>query len=1047
MDGFLDWACLQAENMLDLLVDAFGIIFGPIVCGLLWAAGFSSIGFFIWIIVYSLVIGALKLFKDATRSLGDQWRVLPDNDPKKPRVENFHLVVPVMPPSSPNQAVCDPITDSADPSKDEKKKKSSFKVDSIKKVNQIRIRLERKTARLECRHQREHKTNPRLTKKHQQTAKLKNREVEELKSRNLELSAYIRVLEESRAEILQRRPTWVNPYDEDLKIPGRIPTMSTRLPMPEFRISDVIDRQKIKEAPRFNIRFYRMPNTIVRFEASALAALSLSSTDETIDQTVHQSVNQPITSTAIVPSPVQTSVLSLFRSRTDSQSQKVAQLQAHPKNNASVSSSCAPTYTRSLGLPSTQLIAIPTVNPPCQIPKHTESPVLELPRPTISSAPLVKSSPQPLAHSPLTPPSLIHSSSLISAPAPPTASEINNWEVSQKEDCTVKESEQNTSDYNNCSGRDNDENGNGALPCIPESDEDYGTSKDENLMLLPGSGDNDVNGRDNDFPPLPDSDAGSDGEDHDEIHTDNPDNAGSVVAPVIQQLVETLSDPVPAQGPPYASSPVPIIIKSEVQGPYITLLGNQMEVDVQNENETEEEHLGMYNAAKDEMEVDIESNKTEDDTGKDKMETDIENDNGATTDKMLRHNVDSIPVLEDLDMADASQKIQRPRGDDVEMGDGSIPLMASTANVSGKQNAQPTITKQPSTPLPNKHRSQQGTLSPQALNNVSDETMSEKVPSPDSASRNERRVIIVRRRPADPMVQRKPRTSRQKQRPQQPTTPTSLARNSPTVCISGPPSLVSDAASEGTVTLFPVSRARNSPKTAPSSFKPFVRLFPDRPARKHKYDEVAAVDEDYDGDADLSMPFDFNGPPRKVLSLPKRALQTLSAADEESRRQRAHKAKRRWLLAQEQEAAAAPDPTMEQFRNRPPPIVASQGVSARDNRLLLSGSSQLRRELLHRLQALWPLLPKSEADRVRLNTFRSKSLAEWRKLLNPAGKHTLPENTYIPRDAFEREAAELMKKVVELMTKLRVIPEVGTLLETWRECVARQEPLPEPEDN
>ncbi|KAK1972240.1 hypothetical protein LY78DRAFT_743177 [Colletotrichum sublineola] len=807
MDGFLDWACLRAENMLDLLVDAFGIIFGPIVCGLLWAAGFSSIGFFVWIIVCSLVIGALKLFKDATRSLGDQWRVLPDNDPKKPRIPADHTV---RPPSSPNQAVCDPITDSADPSKDEKKKNSSFKVDSIKKVNQIRIRLKRKTTRLECRHQREHKTNPRLTKKHQQTAKLKNREVEELKSRNLELSAYIRVLEESRAEILQRRPTWVNPYDEDLKIPGRIPTMSTRLPMPEFRISDVIDRRKIKEAPRFNIRFYRMPNTIVRFEASALAALSLSSTDETIDQTVHQSVNQPITSTAI-------------------------------------------------------LIAIPTVNPPRQILKHTESPVLELPRPTISSAPLVKSSPQPLAQSPLIPPSLIHSSSLISAPAPPTASEINNWEVSQKEDCTDKESEQNTSDYNISSGRENDENGNGALPCIPESDEDYGTSKDENLMLLPGSGDNDVNGRDNNFPPLPDSDAGSDGEDHDEIHIDNPDNAGSVVAPVIQQLVETLSDPVPAQGPPYASSPVPVIIKSEVQGPYITLLGNQMEVDVQNENETEEEHLGMYNAAKDEMEVDIESNKTEDDTGKDKMETDIENDNGATTDKMLPHNVDSIPVLEDLDMADASQKIQRPRGDDVEMGDGSIPLMASTTNVLGKQNAQPTITKQPSTPLPNKHRSQQGTLSPQALNN--------------------------------------------------------------------------------------------------------------------------------------------------------------------------------------QEAAAAPDPTMEQFRNRPPPIVASQGVSARDNRLLLSGSFQLRRESLHRLQALWPLLPKSEADRVRLNTLRSKSLAEWRKLLNPAGKHTLPENTYIPRDAFEREAAEWMKKVVELMTKLRVIPEVGTLLETWRECVARQEPLPEPEDN
>ncbi|KAK2063413.1 hypothetical protein LY76DRAFT_601780 [Colletotrichum caudatum] len=974
MDSFLDLVGPRAEKMLDLLIDLFGIVL----------------------------------------------------------VEKFGLVVPVIPLSPPNQAVCDPNTCASELSKDGKKK-SSFEVAQMKKVKKLATQLRRKTSRLEYRHRQEHKTNPRPTKKQQNEEQ--SREVEKLKSRIIELGAYLRTVEESRAELLQCQTTWTYPYDKDLEIPGRIPTICARLPVPEFRISDVIDRRKPKPAAPFNITFYSMPDTIIRPKASTPAARSLPSADKTTDQPV----KQPVTSLAVVPSSVHSPVQSLvqssapssIQSRIKSRARKLVRLQTKTKKNASVSSSSyAPTSRRRLSFAPTQPIAIPTVNLPDQIPKHTESPVTgksEPLQPDAPSVPLPKSPPQPLAQSPSTPPSLIHPNSQIAAPDSPAVSK-NNREVSQKGEKLAEESEKDASDYSIDSGRDGEENRPCSLPSLQESDE----------------GD--------------DSDTGSDGEVSGNDHNNRPNNAGSVAPSVIQQLAETSSHSASAKEPPSTSFPVPTVIKHKVQGPSITPLGDRMEVDIQNENGPEEDRakidamdVDVQNeasgkecaTAKTEMEVDAENDNTKDETGKDKMQVDIENETGATKDEMQLDDLNPTQGLKDVDMPDVSQKTPKPTSDDIEMRDGSIP---SIPNVIDKQNNQHTTAEQPSTPVPNGYRPQQVTPRPQA-SNVSDETMSDKASSAAPRSEDQRQVIVIRRRPADPMVQRKPRTPRQQQRPPKPTTPTPQAGISPTVCIPGPPSLVSGAASEGTVTLFQISRARSSPKPATPSFKSSVRLFPDRPARKHKYDEMAGIDEDHGGDADLSMLFDVDRPPRKILPLPKRALQTLSAADDESRRQRALEAKRRWRLVQEQEAAAAPDPATEQFRDRPPPMVASQGVSARDNRLLLSESTELRKELLYRLQALWPLLPKAEVDRVRLNNLRSKSLAEWRKLLNPAGRHTLPENTYISRNAFEREAVEWMKKVVEPMTKLKVVPEVGSLLETWREMVARREPLPEPGEN
>ncbi|KAK2023503.1 hypothetical protein LX32DRAFT_627901 [Colletotrichum zoysiae] len=875
MDSFLDWVGLRAEKMLDLLIDLFGIVFGSIIYGLLWMTGFSSIGFTLWIIVGSLVLGARKLFRGASRSLKAQWRALSESDPDKPRIPEVRS-------RRPSYAVCDPITDSSDPSKDGKKK-SSFEVAQMKKVKKFATRLRRKTSRLEYKHRQEHKTNPRPTRNNQQTEE-QSSEVEKLKSRIIELGAYLRAVEESRAELLQRQTTWTYPYDKDLEIPGRLPTISARLPVPEFRISDVIDRRKAKAAAPFNITFYSMPNTIVRPKASTLAVRSLPSADKTIDQPV----KHPVTSLAVVPSsvhsPVQSSAQSSaqpsIQSRIKSRARKLVRLQTKMRKNAPVSSSpYAPTSRRYLSFAPTQPIAIPSPN------------------------------------------------SQISAPDSPAVSE-NNREVSQKGDKLAEESEKDASDYSINSERDSEENRSCPLPSLQESDEGDGKSGDGNLTLLPGSDDNNIDRRNDVFPPLPDSDAGSDGEASDEDQSNRPNNAGSVARPVIQQLAETLSHTEPAKEPPSTSLPVPAVIKPTVQGPSITPLGNWMEVDIQNENGPEEgraktdamdvdaqnEASGKECAtAKDEMEVDVENDKTKDETGKDKMEVDIENETGATTDEMQLDHENPIQGPKDVDMPDVSQKTPKPTSDDIEMRDGSI---SSIPNVIGKQNNQNTTAEQPSTPVPNRYRPQQATPRPQA-SNVSDKTMSDKASFPAPRSRDQRPVIVVRRRPADPM----------------------------------------------------------------------------------------------------------------------------------SRRQRALEAKRRWRLAQEQEAASAPDPATEQFRNRPPPMVASQGISARDNRLLLSESTELRKELLHKLQALWPLLPQAEVDRVRLNNLRSKALAEWRKLLSPAGKHTLPENTYISRDAFEREAAEWMKKVAELMTKLKVVPESGPLLETWRETVARREPLPEPGDD
>ncbi|GJC88368.1 hypothetical protein ColLi_11206 [Colletotrichum liriopes] len=418
----------------------------------------------------------------------------------------------------------------------------------------------------------------------------------------------------------------------------------------------------------------------------------------------------------------------------------------------------------------------------------------------------------------------------------------------------------------------------------------------------------------------------------------------------------------------------------------------------------------------------------------------------------------------DVDMTDAPPKAQRPMDREFEMGDRPTSSNAPGANTGGKgeiaemdvdtddkqdqpsQTTRPTASETLSHALPSISNSQPGTWRPHASSGVSDENSSGKAAPPDSKPEIKKPVFIIRRAPSNPMVQpkRKSRHPRLEKQPRQSTTSTPQTGSSPTVSVPAPPSLINGSPSEGRITLFQMSGIRGSLAPFTPSFKPHAQLIPDRPARKHSYDEVTGIDEDYDGDVDLSMPFDFDKPPRKILPLPTRALQAVSAVDNEARRQQALAAKRRWLLAQEQEAASRPEPAIEQSRSRPPPKVASKGVSARDDRLLLFGTSELRRELLHRLQVLWPLLPKTEVDRIRLNNLRAKALVEWRELLKPAGKDKLPDNTYISRDAFEREVGEWMQRVINLMSELNVIPNVGTFLQTWRECVARQEPLPEP---
>ncbi|KAK6214954.1 hypothetical protein QIS74_07973 [Colletotrichum tabaci] len=327
-----------------------------------------------------------------------------------------------------------------------------------------------------------------------------------------------------------------------------------------------------------------------------------------------------------------------------------------------------------------------------------------------------------------------------------------------------------------------------------------------------------------------------------------------------------------------------------------------------------------------------------------------------------------------------------------------------------------------------------GTPSHIQAGNVTPSTPVPKVKQPEG------KIIIFRRKPANPMMPQK-KTSKSpcvKGLKQQNAKSTLQVGTSPSLSVQAPPNLTSGSPSEGRIRLFQMTALQNtlSLTTVQSLQQP--QLFPDRPARKHKFDEVDAVDENWDGDIDL------DGPPRKIAPLPARAQKGPSAVDEETRRRLALEAKRRWLLVQEQAAITRLDPVVEHPRGRPPPQVASEGVSSRDDRLLLFESPELRQELLHKLQALWPILPKNEVDRIRLNKLRSWALAEWRKLLNPVGKDKLPANTYISMDSFEREVGKWMQRVVNMMVELNVVPEVNPVLRNWRELVVRQGPRPEP---
>ncbi|KAJ0161907.1 hypothetical protein CTA2_5418, partial [Colletotrichum tanaceti] len=304
----------------------------------------------------------------------------------------------------------------------------------------------------------------------------------------------------------------------------------------------------------------------------------------------------------------------------------------------------------------------------------------------------------------------------------------------------------------------------------------------------------------------------------------------------------------------------------------------------------------------------------------------------------------------------------------------------------------------------------------------------------------EAKVIIFRRKPANPMIPRK-KTAKSpcvKGLKQQNVNSTPQVGTSPSISVQAPPNLTSGSSSEGRIRLFQMTELQNALSLTTAQSLQHPQLFPSRPARKHKFDEVDAVEENHDEDIDL------DGPPRKIAPLPARAQKGPSAVDEETRRRLALEAKRRWLLAQEQAVISRPDPAVEHPRSRPPPQVASEGVSSRDDRLLLFESPELRQELLHKLQVLWPILPKDEVDRIRLNKLRSWALAEWRKLLNPTGKAKLPTNAYISMDSFEREVGNWMQRVVNMMVELNVVPEVNSILQKWREHVVQQGPRPEP---
>ncbi|KZL84719.1 hypothetical protein CI238_07870 [Colletotrichum incanum] len=1132
-----DEICRLSDEISDSFVSTFGTVLGSILFVLLSVAVSSYVALAVLVFIGFLVIHVRHLCKEATRSLRDQWLALPDCDPDKPRTPGTWpgtAFLDFSPPSPPNQAVCDPIANSADLSKDEKKKESSPEAKQKKIIGQIEAKHKKDVARLNEKYR---KKLARLAKQHRRATKLKNKEVTDLQRRISDLDFDLKRSESSRARLSQLRSTSTDRYDKNLEIPGRIPTMSVRLPMPDFHISDVINRRKAQAPAPFNITFYEMPKTVFQSEASTSVAQSLPSATKTNEQPVaspvavtssttlqakrasivqsspstrvQSTVPPPLPETKQSPAPSSSLVVTdpvsrchIFHMLTSAPAcapssappqikslvLMLARLRVCSTANASASSSPVPsprtpTSAQSPILPPTQPIASPTVKPPPRTPERSPSPGTELP---------VVSRSESLSHYPTK--SLPTSLSIIRSSSSTAVLIPDNY---------VKESDGDASDPGINSEDNNDEkNSDAQFPPLPDSDVKY-------------EGDNaDLNGREYVLPSLPDSD----GEDDNENLKNRPENRGSVNAVDQQRLEKSLLDPLSAKTPT-SSSPAPVVAKAEVhRAPITFVVSQEYKSHPAPEKLCRENFAGIqqssgtkatvnftrqtaYNDAacpepgfqpspsdashnlivlSDQMDVDDEKEykSKEEDGEEDNMELDdpdvlrgglvippdVEISSGSLD---TPSRVQEMRIEPDVDMTDAPPKIQRPMDREVEMGDRPAPSSAPGANPGGKgevaemdvdtddkqnqpsQKTRPTTSEKLSDALPSNHCSHPGTSRPQASNTASDRDTFGKAAPPDSKSEMKKPIFVIRRAPANSMVQpkKKSRHPHLEKRPQQPSTPTPQTKSSPTVSVPAPPSLINGSTPEGRITLFQMSGIRGSQAPFTPSLTPHARLIPDRPARKHSYDEVVGIDEDYDGDIDLSMPFDFDGPPRKILPLPTRALQAVSAVDDEARRQQALEAKRRWLLAQEQEAASRPEPAIEQLRGRPPPKEASKGVSARDDRLLLFGTPELRRELLHRLQALWHLLPKTEVDRIRLNNLRAKALAEWRELLKPAGRAKLPDNTYISRDAFEHEVDEWMRRVINLMSELNVIPYVGTFLHTWRESVARQEPLPEPNDD
>ncbi|GKT64732.1 LOW QUALITY PROTEIN: hypothetical protein ColTof4_07129 [Colletotrichum tofieldiae] len=288
MATLFDEVCRLSDEISNFFVRTFGIVHGAILFVLLSVAVSSYIALAVLVGIGFLTIHVGNLCKDATRSLRDQWLALPDCDPEKPRTPGTWpgtAFLDFLPPPPPNQAVCDPITDSADPSKDEKKKKkgSNFDAEQNKFMEQIEAKHKKDVAKLNDRYR---KKLARLAKQHRHVTDLKDKEVADLKRRVDELDFDLKRSESSRARLSQLQSTSTDRYDKNMKIPGRIATMSVRLPMPDFHISDVIDRRKAQATPTFNVTFYKMPKTIVQFEAPVSAAQFPPSAIKAVEQSI-----------------------------------------------------------------------------------------------------------------------------------------------------------------------------------------------------------------------------------------------------------------------------------------------------------------------------------------------------------------------------------------------------------------------------------------------------------------------------------------------------------------------------------------------------------------------------------------------------------------------------------------------------------------------------------------------------------------------------------------------------------------------------------------